>query len=988
MGRHGWLVWLVALAMLGGRGEAREETEPRLTVAGRVVDEAGKPVAGVSVSAKSWVPVESATSGEDGTFQLRLPINSSSRVYAALVSQAGDGRLGLKEVSFEAAKPEVVTITVKPARPLEVRVVDGAGQPVAGAEIHALADFQQVASGQTDDRGIWAACMPADLATAWRVYALKPRVGFDYAQADRARGSAEPPLAIPETLTLTLDGARPPLRVKAVDRDGKPLAGIEVGPWLLRKPGHEREMNGMSDAFRKTDAAGVATFDWLPGRLDETASIVAHTTNYYTPDYATGLPADKPVDELTLTFLPFERLSGRVTTADGRPAAGATVRLEGQGAGHNSFHGEVTTGPDGRYALRVHSEQAYIVTASKGEMAAPYLSGIVVRAGKPDEGVDLVIGPATRLKGRVTVGKDRKPVAKVNVAAVIEKGSIPAELKKEGDRIYRQMSLWTWTQTDTDGRYEFLFGPGEYRIHGPPQVEEGKLTVPADNPPHEVVRDFAMPRPERGRFTITVADEAGKPVAKAVVDGAYQAQTAYFTRVTADAHGTVHLERSLDPLILVAATPDRSRAGSVHVDAEATEAKVVVKPTATATGRLVDPQGKPIPGLKLSYGVRVHLGLDRNSPFSWHFGGAVTTDPAGNFRLVGLLPGETYEMYWYNEATGRIPSARTQVKPADPSLLALGDVTIDLSPPKPYVPPTPAQRTSEAFAARKEKTPHEKLEYTLVEAKREYTRPLLLFGNPKDPVCIALFRLFNESTGEEGAKVKTPADLRWVFELASLDTGQADVQALEKDLGVTPASGDPPCLTVLSDDGKLAATYPLRPGADGKLDARPLAAFLLANKLPTRDAEAMLSEALAQAKASDRRVFLIMSASWCGPCRMLARFLTANKAELNRHYVFVKLDISRDAHAQELLVRYEGKDARNGVPWYVILDASGKPLITSNAKEAEEWGSTNIGFPSTKSGIVHFVAMLRQTAPRLSDEALATLRGGSRRRHDRQGWAS
>jgi thiol-disulfide isomerase/thioredoxin len=314
------------------------------------------------------------------------------------------------------------------------------------------------------------------------------------------------------------------------------------------------------------------------------------------------------------------------------------------------------------------------------------------------------------------------------------------------------------------------------------------------------------------------------------------------------------------------------------------------------------------------------------------------------------------------------------VKPADPSPLALGDVTLDLSPPKPYVPPTPAQRTSEAFAARKEKTPREKVEYTLVEARREYTRPLLLFGNPKDPACIDLFRLFNEPSSDEGAKAKTPADLRWEFELASLDTGQADARALAQDLGVAPGSGDPPCLAVLSDEGRLTATYPLRPSADGKLDPWPLGAFLLAHKLPTRDAEAMLSEALAHAKAGDRRVFLIMSASWCGPCRMLARFLAANKAELDRHYVFVKLDISRDTHAQELLARYEGKDARNGVPWYVILDAAGRPLVTSNAKESEEWGSTNIGFPSTKTGIDHFVTMLRQTAPRLSDQALASLR--------------
>lgn len=969
-------LWFVAFVLAGsGSGLlAGDDDRPRVAVAGRVVDEAGKGVAGVQVTTDPREAGEPVTTGDDGSFRLKLQVLPQGWVYAQLAAQAADGRSGVKAVRFDAASPETVTIVVKPGRPMAVRAVDAAGGPVAGAEVFLLASFHKVASGTTDASGLWTATVPADLP-AWGVYALKPKVGFDYARAERARGSTEPPLPLPEKLTLTLDGARPPLRVRAVDPHGKPISGIEVGPWLIQKPGHESQMNGMRDAFRKTDASGFVTLDWLPARHEGKFSITSlGSSSHYAPEHAAWVDADRPVDEVTLSFYPLEVLSGRVVTGDGRPAAGATVQAQGQGSGSNAFRGEVRTEADGRFRFLAYSEQAYILTATRGDLAAPYRADVVVRAGKPVEGVELSLGPGTRLKGRVTVGAAHKPLGKTGVAAMIDRGGIPAELKREGDRFYHAVSMTMWTLTDAEGRYEFLLGPGEYRVQGPARVEPVKLSIPAQNPPRELVHDFAMPRPERGPFTIAVVDDSGKPVAGAVVDGAYLSFTGYFTRVTADANGTVHLERSLDPLILVATTPDRSRGGSAHVDAEAAEAKLVVMPTASAEGRLVDPEGKPIPGLKLGYGVRVVLGPDRNGPFSWHFGGEATTDPAGNFRLVGLLPGETYDLYWHDEASGRIPSSRTKVKPADPSPLALGDVAIDLKPPKPYVPPTPAQLTSEAFAARKEKTPREKLEYTRVEAKREYTRPLLLFGDPRSAACVDLFRQFNEPSSDEGAKTKTPADLRWEFELASLDTGRPEVRALAKDLGVAAGEGDPPCLVVLSDEGKPAATYALRPAAGGKIDPGPLAAFLLAHKLPTRDAEAMLSEGLAQAKAGGRRVFLIMSASWCGPCRMLARFLAANKPELSPHFVFVKLDISRDAHARELLVRYEGKDAQNGVPWYVILDAAGKPLVTSNAKEAEEWGSTNIGFPSTKTGIAHFLGMLRQTAPGLTEQALEALR--------------
>jgi thiol-disulfide isomerase/thioredoxin len=435
-------------------------------------------------------------------------------------------------------------------------------------------------------------------------------------------------------------------------------------------------------------------------------------------------------------------------------------------------------------------------------------------------------------------------------------------------------------------------------------------------------------------------------------------------------------------MVICAETPDRSRAAVSRIDAESAEARIVVQQTASASGRLVDLAGTPLCGRKLSYGIRIHLGPTNTSPFSWHFGGAAATDDQGRFTIAGLVVGETYKLSIWGPDQSRIGTARTRIAPTDPSPLELGDVSIDLSPQKPYVPPTPAQLTGQSFAARKEKSPREKLAYVLTEAKREYTRPLLLFGSPKDPACIDLFRLFDEqSANVDEAKgkppVKMPGDLRWEFELSALETTQADVRAFAKELGVPLRNGDPPRLTVLSDEGKLTAAYLLRLGADGKLDARALGAFLLEHKLPTRDAETMLADGLAKAKADKKRVFLIMSASWCGPCRMLARYLVANNAELERHYVFVKLDISRDTRASALKERYEGKDASNGVPWYVILDAAGEPLTTSNAKEiAEDSGSTNVGFPSSKEGIDHFLSMLKQTVPGLSDEAIAALRQG------------
>ncbi len=175
------------------------------------------------------------------------------------------------------------------------------------------------------------------------------------------------------------------------------------------------------------------------------------------------------------------------------------------------------------------------------------------------------------------------------------------------------------------------------------------------------------------------------------------------------------------------------------------------------------------------------------------------------------------------------------------------------------------------------------------------------------------------------------------------------------------------------NDGSVTARFPLRLDEANKLDRRALSSFLFNQKLTARNAENMLAEALSQAKTDNKKVFLIFSASWCGPCRRLARLLDTQKPELERHYVFVKLDIDRDDYAGSLRDRYP-ESKNGGIPWFAILDATGKELITSNiAKLTRRTGSTNIGYPTTRKDFDHFAKMLKQTAPGLADETVSAL---------------
>jgi hypothetical protein len=516
---------------------------------GTVVDATGQGVANVSLRGMLRAQAVETKSTADGSFRITLPLNpqATGRVWGSLMASAPDGRMGMLPISQADGHREPVKLVVKPPHELAVVVVDRDGKPVGGAEVDFLNGMIPILSGSSDAEGRWATKVPVD-AIAWSLLVRKGGVGFDYATGERARGSKAAALPLPAEIKLTLDGVKP-VRVKVVDNEFKPIVGAKVGPWLFQKPGRETQLNlgGMMSRWPVTGPDGTVALDWWPDIPRYRGSLLVHADGYYVPDHAIWLEPNLTTEEVTIAVLPLERLAGRVMGLDGKAAAGAKVEFQGQGAGSNSFRGSSQTDAAGRFEAKVYSEQAYIVTATLGNLAAPYRDDVVVRAGTPTEGVDLVLGPGTRIRGRVTVGKEDRPVPKTSVTLVIKKGEIPKELQKPGDRVYHEVDFRTWVQTDGAGRYEFIVGPGEYEIEGPARIDRPKFVIPAEDPPAELVVELKMPRAETGPLTLTVVDTQGRPVADAVVDGMYASSQArrWFDRQKTDAKGAVNVERSL-----------------------------------------------------------------------------------------------------------------------------------------------------------------------------------------------------------------------------------------------------------------------------------------------------------------------------------------------------------------------------------------------------------------------------------------------------------
>ena len=127
------------------------------------------------------------------------------------------------------------------------------------------------------------------------------------------------------------------------------------------------------------------------------------------------------------------------------------------------------------------------------------------------------------------------------------------------------------------------------------------------------------------------------------------------------------------------------------------------------------------------------------------------------------------------------------------------------------------------------------------------------------------------------------------------------------------------------------------------------------------DASTVLKDALRQAGKEEKRLIVQETATWCGPCHLLTRFLNANR-EWEKDYILVKMD-HRLEGARELMEEIRD-GAEGGIPWLAILDAKGEKLITSNDSESGD----NIGYPSSESGQEHFFKMLNETRKRMTEE--------------------
>ena len=511
---------------------------------------------------------------------------------------------------------------------VQVLVRDADGKPVAEAAV-AVVQFSlpAIPPSTTDAEGAALLEVPED-AQVFNVMALKPQIGLDYFENYSAWPPGRALPRLPPEVHLVL-GRAVEIRVQVVDSADRPVGGVPLTPWTIKRAGKLNYVNcsaGQTTTVQ-TDAAGVASFDWIPADLDNDAQFLVCDRKYHCP-FAPWIDLAHPDRLLTARLFRTATVAGRVAFPDGSPAGGIAVQAEGRGRTNFYCRAEVKSGPDGMYEFLLWPGQSYIIAVADDAWAARSLYGLVVQEGQARAGLDLHLTKGTQFHGRVTLGPDRRPAAGQTITFTEQGGALEDTLRG----YFSKAELVRWAKTNGEGCYEIRLGPGQYELCGPTPGVREEIVLGAEE---EVARDFHLPWLGRGPFTGEVrrAGALAEPVPRAVVRAVSVVRGHAGFETACDSEGRFSCERWRDPMVVYARNQTGAEAGCCEIGEEDESAAVAVSLAGTVHGRVVDATG--VPRGKERVVCRMRVNMRDGNPVTFQI--ETRTDDAGAFTLPGIL---------------------------------------------------------------------------------------------------------------------------------------------------------------------------------------------------------------------------------------------------------------------------------------------------------------------------------------------------------------
>ncbi|HEX5720596.1 MAG TPA: carboxypeptidase-like regulatory domain-containing protein [Thermoanaerobaculia bacterium] len=453
-------------------GERRAPTlalEPAFTAAGVVVDEQGKPVAGVEIKARiqpgsramdRWESGGNARTSAAGRF--RIPRLAGGIAHQLRLTRQGYAPATADVPPVEPGTPASdLRIVLRKGRTAFGRVVDPADRPVAGAgvvlEPEPPGDMMMIQIGPDDDSVPFEAV--ADATGRFELRDLPPGTFKLTARGSGFAPTAVPGLSIPAGAGSTDLGTVTLVRGVALEGyvtgpDGRPIEGAQVSvaeatgdPIAALARGEEppAAVTSLDGFFRVEDR-----------RSGETVDVEVRRSGY-AKGSAPGVqvPSEEPV---RIVLLPSSAVEGRTVDPDGKPVPGARIVLDPMGPTAMSRGRAVFTveamkhalsGDDGSFRIEDVPPGTFELMALAAGRQPANMTSLEVRSGQDLRGVEVVLRPGAVLEGRVLAPGGRPiPGARVSL---VETGSIGT--MRAG-----------WARTDGDGRYRLDAVPPGTRL--------------------------------------------------------------------------------------------------------------------------------------------------------------------------------------------------------------------------------------------------------------------------------------------------------------------------------------------------------------------------------------------------------------------------------------------------------------------------------------------------------------------------------------------
>jgi RNA polymerase sigma factor (sigma-70 family) len=607
-----------------------QDPKEEVTVQGQVVNQEGKPVAGARVllprvgeNGKGADPVRTA-SGEDGRFRFTTR-RGDLQGYGSLAA-AADG-YGLAWVATSAVGTGDVTLKLVPDLPIQGRIRDLEGRPLAGISVVPYGvkttpadDLTPVLANWNPDSNSVSRQMTKELFQSDRGWFL-PSTKTDAEGRFTLRGVGRDRVAV---LVVSGPGVerkvlyvfcRPGVDARDLSRPerrqmpGMPRFNLPAlhGPTFDHVLGPSKPVEGTvrdkatGKGIAKVHINGSAEGSWWEEyvmtetdadghyRLAGLPVAQAYRLTTYTPDEVGYLPGGKKLGgseglkPLTLDFdlVRGIRVTGRVIDkATGEPVSAALWYTP---LADNKFFKDL---PGNEWYRMVSQGHRTEKDGSYTLLALPGTGLIKVRAEvEPNPYVEAAVDPADAKKAYSTKGDGLGP-----------------------------------SFLSAAGHIEPLFGHNAYRIIEP---DAAAGACPCN---------FEL---DRGR-TVTgeVLDPDGKPLAGASAGGL----TPVWGKnvVLKDANFTARAVSSASPRTLAFLHKGRKLAGSVEVGpGEKGPVKVRLRPWGAVEGRVLDEEGNPVAGAE----VQLYYPQTTVNWLSGEVVGAGKTDAAGKFRVEGVIPG-------------------------------------------------------------------------------------------------------------------------------------------------------------------------------------------------------------------------------------------------------------------------------------------------------------------------------------------------------------